>query len=91
MLARDRARAGHPARMRKRSGGSSMQRFAVDAGGYGVVGVDLEVAAPTIRARAAAAGGRPRRGRSGLPATVIPSRPSSIRGRVPEPTARPSR
>ena len=31
-----------PGRMRKRRGGSQLDRFAVDAGGHGVVGVDLE-------------------------------------------------
>ena len=66
------------------------ERLAVDAGGHGPVGVDLEASAPSTRARGAAAGAASPRP-VGAPMTVTPSRPSSIRGRVPEPIALPSR
>ena len=66
------------------------ERLAVDAGGDGPIGVDLEGRRRPLAPRALQR--RPPSPRPlGAPTTVIPSRPSSMRGRVPEPTARPSR
>jgi hypothetical protein len=66
------------------------ESLTVDTGGDRFVGIDFEcLCGPLthgsmkwIAVRAAARGG---------PTTMMPSKPWSIRGRVPEPTARPSR
>jgi hypothetical protein len=75
---------------REPQGWLESHRLAVDSGGNGLVGANLErwgapLAHRSLRrapALATALGAR---------AIVTPSRPSSIAGRVPEPTARPSR
>ena len=69
-------------------GGGENQRLAVDAGGDRAFGADLERRGPTTHAMVSAVlSPRP----VGAAAIVIPSRPSSMCGRVPDPTAMPSR
>ena len=81
----------HPGQDAEAKRGLEHQRLAVDAGGDRAFRIDLECRAPTIPATAAGVACRASPLPVGAEATVIPSRPSSIRGRVPEPTAFPSR
>ena len=67
-----------------------LHRLAVDARRHRAVRVDLEArSGPPRHGRRWSPPCSPRPERA--PTTVIPSTPSSIRGRVPEPTARPRR
>ena len=80
----------HPGQDAKAKRGLEHQRLAVDAGGDRAFRIDLELGVDHSRhGRWGACRAPPLP--VGAEATVIPSRPSSIRGRVPEPTAFPSR
>ena len=78
--------------MRKRSGGSQLHRLAVDAGGHGVVGVDLERGrgplAPRPLRQAPAAAAADRAARDGDPEQpVVDARAGAGADRAAEPVA----
>ena len=88
MLARD-AHAQDAGRMGKRSGGSSLTASPSMPAGTGWSASTSKAGA--VHSRHGRCGSRRLAAPVGAPTIVIPSSPSSIRGRVPEPTARPSR